>query len=476
MNKVIEFIKTSGVYFIGSVLNKLSIVILVPLYTNKISPNDYGTYDLTMTYVTLLTSIIFIDIWTVIMREMLGVNKERDKEKFLTNGFIVFLGCSVLYTVLVFVFQQVFPIKYIILVYIYGILVCLQNVYSASIRGFDLNKVYIISGISNTLITLSLNLIFLNIFSLGYESLYIAAIIGEFSQIIIIELKGKLLKKISLKHFDYAVVKKMFLIALPLGLNSGFYWILFNYNRILISVTLGTYENGLYAIGTKFSSILSLVTTCFSLAWQEMAFKNDEGNNELYTKASNLYINMLLTGVILSLPLISIVFPIMVGNEYSMAKNIVPWSILASVMSIFSSFLSTIFGAIRDYKSIMIATSIGSVVNIIVVHSLIGKVGVNAASIAIFIGFLVNVIVRVYILRRRINMRIDLKKILKYIPIILGVSYVYLNRGMVANGILLILSLGFILYIMRKEIIFIGKKIMKKVGRSKEEEYFEEGC
>ncbi|EOU1217678.1 lipopolysaccharide biosynthesis protein [Clostridium perfringens] len=459
MNKFLEFLKSSGIYFIGNILNKLAIVILLPLYTSKIDPSDYGYYDLTITYITLLTSIIFIDIWTITMREMLGTKNIKERNKYLTNGVFIFSGCILVYSIIIIIFQYFIPIKYIYLVYIYGISICLQNFYSSCIRGFNLNKIFVISGISNTIITLILNIVMLNYLNIGYIALYIAAIIGNLLQIIIIELRGHLIRKFNLKYLEYEKIRNMFMISIPLCLNSAFYWILFNYNRILISYKLGTYENGLYAVGTKFSSILSLVTTCFALAWQEVAFKDEYDKSRMYSIASNLYINLLLIGIIFVLPIINILFPIMIGKEYIDAKYIVPWSLLASVMSIFSGFLGTIFSAIRDNKSIMFATIVGSITNVLLVNILIIKIGVNAASISIFFGFFINVIMRISILKKKINFKFNYFTLCKYIPVILIISYIYINYGYKINlAILFFMVIIVILKYKYRILLFLKNK------------------
>ena len=249
------------------------------------------------------------------------------------------------------------------------------------------------------------------------------------------------------------------MISIPLCLNSAFYWILFNYNRILISYKLGTYENGLYAVGTKFSSILSLVTTCFALAWQEVAFKDEYDKSRMYSIASNLYINLLLIGIIFVLPIINILFPIMIGKEYIDAKYIVPWSLLASVMSIFSGFLGTIFSAIRDNKSIMFATIVGSITNVLLVNILIIKIGVNAASISIYFGFFINVIMRISILKKKINFKFNYFTLCKYIPVILIISYIYINYGYKINlAILFFMVIIVILKYKYRILLFLKNK------------------
>ena len=45
MNKLKRFLSTTLVYFIGTVLSKLVSFLLLPLYTGKIPPTEYGSYD-----------------------------------------------------------------------------------------------------------------------------------------------------------------------------------------------------------------------------------------------------------------------------------------------------------------------------------------------------------------------------------------------------------------------------------------------
>ena len=54
MKDFIKFIKSSGIYFIGNVLIKMISLILLPVYTKYIPPNDFGTYDVSIAYVTFM--------------------------------------------------------------------------------------------------------------------------------------------------------------------------------------------------------------------------------------------------------------------------------------------------------------------------------------------------------------------------------------------------------------------------------------
>ena len=56
----------------------------------------------------------------------------------------------------------------------------------------------------------------------------------------------------------------MLIFSLPLCMNSVAYWFLTSYNRVAISNVLSVSENGLYSIAGRFSSFITLFTTCFN--------------------------------------------------------------------------------------------------------------------------------------------------------------------------------------------------------------------
>ena len=62
---------------------------------------------------------------------------------------------------------------------------------------------------------------------------------------------------------------------MPLAFNSVVYWLLTSGNKVIVSIMLDTTQNGYLAIATKFTSILYLFSTCFQLAWQELAYSKE---------------------------------------------------------------------------------------------------------------------------------------------------------------------------------------------------------
>ena len=59
MSRIKRFFQTALIYFAGNIFSKLVTFFLIPLYTNKLLPSEYGDYDLVITIITLFVAVAF---------------------------------------------------------------------------------------------------------------------------------------------------------------------------------------------------------------------------------------------------------------------------------------------------------------------------------------------------------------------------------------------------------------------------------
>jgi len=456
MNNIIRFLKSTGIYLVGNGLIKIILFFMLPIYTKYINPVDYGMYDVNITYISFLASILFFDIWNGIMRFMFDYSKN-ERYKPIYAGLIIFIFSSILYSIITFSIGKIFIKQYLGLVFLYGLFMNFQNVLGNIARGYGKNLLYMVAGIVGTLTMVVFNIVFLVFLKWGYASLYISSIFSYIINILIIlvGIKEKLIS--SSFYLDKSLLKNMFLFSLPLSLNSVAYWFLSSYNRVVITNTLGSYENGLYAIAIKFGAIINLVIQCFQLSLQEMTFEkagsNEKGKSEYYSKIINEYIKFLLIGVLCVLPFVRIIYSYMIDKEYYDAINIVPLYLIATIVSAVSSYLGAVFGAIKNNKQIFISTVIGSVCNVISIHLLIDKIGLQSANVALIIGFLVNVIFRVLVLKRNIKIKVNFLTIITLIVLVIFQIVIYVLCNLLLNIAALVLAIFIAIMCYRKIII-----------------------
>lgn len=456
MTNAKTFLKSSLVYFIGSVLTKIISVFLLRLYTGHLSTTDMGYFDITNSYLNIIVPLICLEIWSAIMRFMFDYAKEQKQYKAIFNGMVIFSISLIMYVV-AFILLSIFAkIPYLPYIFFMGLTMMLQYVYTYAVRGLGYSSLFAFSGIVSGLVNAISNIFMILVLHMGLSSLYLALIFGQLVQIVILETRVQIIRNFSFSLFDKSLILKMLSFSVPLSLSTVCFWFLSSYNKIGITNSLGLSANGIYSVAGKFTQALWLVATCFSMAWQELVYsKGDNGNkSDLYSKASNYYILFLFLGLAALLPLIKIFFPLFVVKDFVAAYELIPLYLLATVASIYSDFLGYIYGAEKRTGVIFFSTLAGAVVNIAILYLLIGSIGIQAANVALLCGFVVNDVIRIVFLRNTSPIRLDYKKIILLFALFSLSWYIYNSQSMIVNFVFLIALLGITAYIFRA---WIGK-------------------
>lgn len=424
-----QFIKSSAIFFIGSVLSKAISIFMLPLYTSRIPTADMGYYDISITYITIVTSMLFFDIWVTILRFMYDGENDDEKAVYVSSGCIIFAISSVVYIIVGISFALVTSLDSVALIFVYGLFMNINNIFTFLARGYQHHVDFAISGIINTLTNVCSNLLLILTFNWGYQSLYVSGILGASFQMIYLSCRTEIIHAIFRGHHEKSVVKTMLLYTLPLCINSVAYWLITSYNRIVINRIYGDSANGIYAIGSKFAVIISLVTMCFTFAWQEVAFseaKKLDNPGRFYSNACNLYCTLLLISIPFALLFVKVVFPFIVFNAYQNAYYTIPLFLLSAIFSAISTFIGNIFYAIKNTKIILISMLISALFNVIISYPLVKSFGLNGANLATTLSFILNILVRNKFLYDKIKFALSSQLL---VPIILsvlsGVIYIF---------------------------------------------------
>ena len=161
MNKYKRLLTNTIVFAIGTFASKLLVLLLTPLYTSILSPDQYSIADLVMQTSNLLIPIFTVSIANAVMR--FGMDKAEDKASVFTTGFTTIslgfaalLVCSPALLLLSGGINDYIPI---ILAYVLASgmhSLCLQFV-----RSQGHVKLFAFDGILNTMLTIVLNIMFL---------------------------------------------------------------------------------------------------------------------------------------------------------------------------------------------------------------------------------------------------------------------------------------------------------------------------
>ena len=105
---------------------------------------------------------------------------------------------------------------------------------------------------------------------------------------------------------------------MPIGVSTIAIWLLTGYARLKISNELGVDYNGIFAIGTRFSSIIILIVSVLQMSWQEMSYElvKEKEKKSYYEKGLQTFYNMIFCGTIFAISSTQILFEFLVAKSY----------------------------------------------------------------------------------------------------------------------------------------------------------------
>lgn len=405
MTKFILFLKTSFIYFIGNISSKLVALLLIPLYTSYLSPDDFGRYDYIMTIISFVSPICFFQIWDSMYRFSFEQYTGDYLSEIITNSYITFgIGC-VIYTVLIGISSICLFIDNLFLVYLIGIALALNYLYTYLARVYRNNILFSVSGFFNSLVIGCTTYYLVVNIQLGIKSLYISFLLGAAVQCLIIHFYLKPFKMFSFSFYSPQLINRMLKFSMPLCIASISYWLLSGFTKFSLVLYVGTYENGLYAVVNRLAGVLNTVVLIFQFAWNEIAYlvSSDKNHSTLYSK-SIMYLSFFVFFSASFLIIVSqFIFSHFIDATYSMAISYFPLAIMAVSFNAIAGFMNIVFMAEKETSLILWSTFSAAILNCILAVLLTPKYGLYGALVGLSISFAGLLIIRLVFLKKTLH-------------------------------------------------------------------------
>ena len=390
MSREKELAKNTFILFIGIFFTKVVQYFLLPLYTGRLSTDEYGTYELFTTIITLLLSILYLQIEQGCFRFLIdNRNNTKTSKQVISTSFYFVLIMNVVVVLLFSCFNVLINNKYKWLVLMNLVFNSFFMLLSQISRGIGDNKSYSISGVVNALITIVFNVIFLVILNLKADGLLYGAAIGYFSCGLYLFIKLKLYKYISVKDINKDEFKKITKYSIPMIPNSISWWIFSFSDRFIVTAILGLSATGILSVVYKLSNVGVVIYNVFNLSLTESIALhiNDDDINDYFNKIFNSIGNFFVSLGSLIISFLPIIFTILVNKNYNFAYNLIPIAIVATEFQVFVGMFGTIYVANNSTKSIAITSIAAAIINIVIDLILISYVGIYAAVISTFVSY-----------------------------------------------------------------------------------------
>ncbi len=380
---------------LGNFASKMLNFLLIPLYTNCLSTEQYGTVDLLTTTINLLTPILTLSIGEAVLRFALDAKEDNlnsyKHQVFSVGIFITTTGTGLLLLCSPVICNLPIFNAYYWYFFAYYLTQALYIIFAQFAKGTNYVFAFSLWGIVNTFTTALLNILFILWFQWGIEGYLLAFICGQIITDIGLFFHVKAYRYLlNPRKLDKKMIFRMLLYALPMVPNNISWWITNSSNRYIITAFLGDSENGIYSIASKLPAFLTVIFNMFIMAWQ-ISSVEDFGNNESKKFFSTVNKNYIALCAILSSGLIVFIKPIakiLFAKDFYVAWKIAPILLVACCFHSLALFLGTIYTAAKQTKRIFYSTVGTAILNILLNLLLVPLIGSTGAALATLVSYL----------------------------------------------------------------------------------------
>ena len=392
--------KESILYGIGHILSRLVSFLLLPIFTNLLTPYDYGIISLVYAFIGFFTVVLHFGLDTSLLRHYKPANN-KDRIQFVTNAYLPILCVNCIFLCICFLGKN-FLSSYLmggefVLLFIMVILILffdvLWSIPMILLRADNKPITFIALNLINVLSNIVFVYCFViyshwQVFGVILSNLLSSALLFVITFFIIIQ-------KISISTIDFSVFKKIFKFGSPFVFAGIFSMIIELSDRYIIKYLLDFDSLGIYNAGYKLGMLMLLVVMGFNMAWQPFFLdKKNKDNKILISDISNnvfLLFSFIACGIILFVEPLSQIkifnFKI-IGTEFIESISIVSWICIGYLFH--GAYLLQLPGPYLTNNTLMIAIirGVGALVNIILNFQLIPILGIDGAAIATCLSFL----------------------------------------------------------------------------------------
>ncbi len=428
-------LKHSVIYGLGNISSKLVGFLLLPLYTEHLTVDEYGILTILEISTQILVSIFSFNISTAMLR---WVAETVDKDHQKTIVFTTLVSTTVI-SILLFLIAIPFTNElstlffgtnkfsnYIVLLFLTSSL-GIHNLFPLTLM--RLREKSVMFATLNTLmftITLLLNFYFIAHLKMGVEGILISLLIGQiFLSLITIPLVKA---NINLK-FQFSILKEMLSYGLPLVFTTVFALLLTMSDRFIIKYFHGDASVGIYSLGHKIASVINmLIIQSFQLGFLPIAYKKagEPDSQRFFSKTLTYYTFVLIISALaISLFSKELIMVLAQKKEFWDSYSVIPIISFAFVLKGIQVTFSLSFHYSKKTSHNAVIVIIATVINFVLNVIFVQKYGYIGAAYAMLISIFVMMWLSYYYGQKVYYINYETKKL--YILVCLGIVLYFIS-------------------------------------------------
>ena len=404
--KLSKYVKKTIDYTAGNFINKVLLIILLPIFTHFMLPEEYAVYTNLMIFFSFASLIYLLGIHQALFSHFYDVNSNSYKFSLISSVFIILTIVGLILSSLIIIFRVQLSqlvlrsIDNTDLFYYIAIILFFNMLFSISLSLLNImekSRHYaIISALQNIIVLLLIILFSLkNKFSVEYYFIFLAiasvlsSLIGV-SQIIRI-LQKMHIPKVDKNYFSLEITASMLkfgIVMIPGTISMLILQVSDRYMLTYLSANT-MYDVGIYSAGYRIGMIMHFVVTLISLVYLPYAMKIAKQSHAQELN-KNMFRYYIIIGSLFGALIILYsqeIFRLIIDSNYLASYKIVFAGVISTFLYGVFNIININYYANKRAGNISMAVLLGSVINIILNFILIPTYGIYGAGIASIIAY-----------------------------------------------------------------------------------------
>jgi len=407
MDRYKRLLSNTFIFALGTFGSKLMVYLVLPLVTSVLTTAEMGVADLLQQTGNLLLPLVSLGINNAIIRFGLD-NANNPRQVFsggvaaLAVGYGVFLLIWPLAGYLFTALDYQAVADRLGLVYLFVLSSTTRSLFSNFVRSQKRVKLFAVDGMLSTALTLFFYLVFLLKLSRGIQGYIVAIVCADACSSLFLFFAAKLWQYFRISGIKWTLLSPMLRYCMPL-IPSTVLWQITNVcSRYMITGTLGESASGLFAISNKLPTLIALVSTIFTEAWQISAIseQHSDSRGHFFSQVFAGYRSLIFTAasglILICRPLMSF----MVSKSFYDAWQFVPFLVMGTSFNCFVNFSGTVYMVEKRSVAMLATTVVGVVVNVLLNVFLVPVLGVQGSALATLAAYFTVFALRLVHMRR----------------------------------------------------------------------------
>jgi O-antigen/teichoic acid export membrane protein len=479
IDKIKSLSKDTLVYGTSTILGRFLNFVLVPFYTNRFIPEEYGVIAIIYAYIAIFNVFFSVGLESGFFKFSSTLEAGNKKENFSQPFIYIIINSFFLGSLIYFLapqFSSIIQVQtdYVTLIKYAAIILFLDTAVVVPFAYLRLNnkaKVFATLKIINIVTNVALNFILIIGFGFGIEAVFISNIAASLLTLL-------LLLPVIIKNFTFSFNKtlagelfRFSIPTIPAGIAANIINIV---DRPILKYLTDDETVGIYQANYKLGIFMMLVVSMFEFAWKPFYLNNakDPNAKQIFSKVLTVFI-LFSTLVFLFLTLfiediVKMPMPFdghLIGEAYWSGLSIVPVILFSYILyGIYINFMAGIYIE-KKTKYLPLITGIAAGANIVFNLILIPVFSIMGAAISTLLSYFIMMAGMYIVVNKFYRIRYEYEKIIIIFLSLFLILGIYFSFADYLNPVLKLLMFGVFassLFIFKIVNFSTLKKIFKK--------------